>query len=105
MEEAQMTVLVAAASRHGATQEIAEAIAETLEAQDIPVEVARIEDVVTVFPYDSFVLGSAIYMGNWLRPARRFLDEHVEIISSSTDVALQQRPHRIAATRGGRRYR
>jgi menaquinone-dependent protoporphyrinogen oxidase len=82
MEEAQMTVLVAAASRHGATQEIAEAIAETLEAQDIPVEVARIEDVVTVFPYDSFVLGSAIYMGNWLRPARRFLDEHVEIIST-----------------------
>ena len=77
-----MIVLVAAASRHGATHEIAVAIGETLEALHVPVEVARIEDVVTVFPYDAFVLGSAIYLGSWLRPARRFLDEHVELIST-----------------------
>jgi menaquinone-dependent protoporphyrinogen oxidase len=73
-----MTVLVAAASRHRATQEIAEAIGETLEALHVPVEVARIEDIVTVFPYDAFVLGSAVYIGSWLRPARRFNEEHAE---------------------------
>jgi menaquinone-dependent protoporphyrinogen oxidase len=82
MDVRPMTVLVAAASRHGATQEIAEAIGETLQAENITVEVARLEDVATVFPYDAFVLGSAIYMGRWLRPAREFIDEHVELISA-----------------------
>jgi menaquinone-dependent protoporphyrinogen oxidase len=77
-----MTVLVAAASRHGATQEIAEAIGETLKALDVPVEVARIEDVTTVFPYDALVLGSAVYMGSWLRQAHDFLEEHVDLIAT-----------------------
>jgi menaquinone-dependent protoporphyrinogen oxidase len=77
-----MTVLVAAASRHGATHEIAEAIGETLEALHIPVVLARIEDVDTVFPYDALVLGSAVYMGNWLRPARDFIEEHAQLIAT-----------------------
>jgi menaquinone-dependent protoporphyrinogen oxidase len=75
-----MTVLVAFASKHGATEEIARAIGEVFEAQGVDVEVKRMEDVDTVVPYDAFVLGSAIYMGAWLRPARQFLDEHAEIL-------------------------
>ena len=46
-----MRVLVTYASRHGSTAEIAE----------------RVGQVMRV------VLGSAIYLGRWLRPARRFL--------------------------------
>lgn len=75
-----MTVLVASASRHGATGEIAHAIGEVLETQGVSVEVKRMEDVDTVLPYDAFVLGSAIYMGSWLRTARRFVDEHAEAL-------------------------
>jgi menaquinone-dependent protoporphyrinogen oxidase len=76
-----MTVLVASASRHGATEEIAKAIGETLAAQGVSVDVKRVEEVDTVLPYDAFVLGSAIYMGNWLRSARAFVDEHAEVLA------------------------
>jgi menaquinone-dependent protoporphyrinogen oxidase len=77
-----MTVLVAAASRHGATEEIAEAIGGTLQGLAIDVEVARLEDVATVYPYDAFILGSAVYRGSWLRPARQFLEEHAELLAT-----------------------
>jgi menaquinone-dependent protoporphyrinogen oxidase len=75
-----MTVLVASASKHGATAEIAQAIGEVIESQGVQVEIKRMEDVDTVMPYEAFVLGSAIYMGNWLRVARDFVDEHRDVI-------------------------
>jgi len=75
-------VLVASASRHGSTDEIAQAIGEVLRTQGLSVEVRRMEDVDTAFPYDAFVLGSAVYMGGWLRSAKRFLDVHGELIST-----------------------
>ena len=40
------------------------------------------EDVDTVFPYDAYVLGSAVYVGGWLRSANHFVDEHAELIST-----------------------
>jgi menaquinone-dependent protoporphyrinogen oxidase len=76
-----MTVLVTSASRHGSTEEIARMISEVLEAQGVDVEVKRMEDVDTVMPYEAFVIGSAVYMGNWLRTAREFVDEHVDTIA------------------------
>lgn len=76
-----MTVLVASASRHGSTAEIAQAIGEVLGSQGVEVEVKRMEDVDTVMPYDGFVLGSAVYMGNWLRVARDFVEEHGHVIA------------------------
>ena len=39
------------------------------------------EDVDTVLPYEAYVLGSAVYMGSWLRSARRFVDEHAELLA------------------------
>jgi menaquinone-dependent protoporphyrinogen oxidase len=75
-----MTVLVASASKHGATDEIAQAIGEVLEAQGVKAEVKRMQDVDTVMPYEAFVIGSAVYMGSWLRVARDFVDEHRDVI-------------------------
>jgi menaquinone-dependent protoporphyrinogen oxidase len=49
--------------------------------QGITVEVRRMEDVDTVLPYNAFVLGSAVYLGSWLRVARQFVDEHVEVLA------------------------
>lgn len=71
-----MNVLVAAASKHGATQEIAERIGADLAARGVAVEVRKLEDVGSLGDYEAFVLGSAVYLGNWLKPARRFLDAH-----------------------------
>jgi menaquinone-dependent protoporphyrinogen oxidase len=77
-----MTVLVAAASRHGATQEIAEMIGGVLQGLEIDIEVARLENVATVYPYEAFILGSAVYRGSWLRPARHFIAEHAAVLGS-----------------------
>jgi menaquinone-dependent protoporphyrinogen oxidase len=61
--------LVAAASRYGATAGIAEGIGRRLEDDDVG-------------GYDSVVLGSGVYAGRWLRPARRFVDEHTSELAS-----------------------
>jgi len=71
-----MTVLVAAASKHGATQEIAGRIGATLAEHGVGVEVRELGDVDDLRRYDAFVVGSGIYLGNWLKEARRFVDAH-----------------------------
>lgn len=73
-----MTVLVAAASKHGATAEIAEWIGAELLAHGVEAEVKRLEDVRELGRYEAFVIGSGVYLGNWLKEARRFLDAHAD---------------------------
>lgn len=69
-------VLVAVASRHGSTREIAEAIAGTLRDEGLDVVVSDAADVTDVTAYDAVVLGSAVYVGRWLEPARELVDAH-----------------------------
>ena len=72
-----MKVLVSAASKHGATADIARAIGNTLESAGIDVEVRPPEDVSSFEPYDGVVLGSAVYAGRWLGPMKRLIDREV----------------------------
>jgi menaquinone-dependent protoporphyrinogen oxidase len=71
-----MTVLVAAASKHGGTGEIAERVGADLAQRGFEVEVRKLEDVAGLGRYEAVVLGSGIYLGNWLKQARRFVDAH-----------------------------
>jgi menaquinone-dependent protoporphyrinogen oxidase len=72
-----MTVLVAAASKHGATAEIAARIGANLTTHGLDVEIKKIEEIAELSRYEAVVLGSGIYyLGTWLKPARRFLDAH-----------------------------
>jgi len=71
-----MKVLVAAASKHGATQQIAEAIGEELTARDLHVTMAHVEDVTSITEYDAVIMGSAIYFGKWMKPAKQFVTRH-----------------------------
>jgi menaquinone-dependent protoporphyrinogen oxidase len=64
-----MRVLVAYASRHGATQGIAERIAVTLHAAGIDADLRSTSSVKRVGEYDAFVIGSAAYMFHWLKDA------------------------------------
>ena len=66
-----MKVLVTAASRHGSTQMIADCIREELEAAGCRVHLADPDSVADVEEYDAVVLGSAVYAGHWLKPARK----------------------------------
>jgi len=64
-----MHVLVAYASRHGATQGIAERIAETLKSDGLEAEARPAGSVKSLAGYDAFVIGSAAYMFHWLKEA------------------------------------
>ena len=69
-----MTILVTAASRHNATNEVAQAIASTLTRAGLDVVVRRPEEVGHLGTYEAVVLGSAIYAGHWLKPAKDLIE-------------------------------
>lgn len=69
-----MKALVTAASKHGATREIGETIARVLSEHGVSAEFVEIDEVENLAGYDAYVVGSAIYLGNWLKEARRFID-------------------------------
>ncbi len=61
-----MRILVSAASKHGATAEMASVMAAEMRARGIEVDLLEPNDVGDVSQYDGFVLGSAVYAGHWL---------------------------------------
>jgi menaquinone-dependent protoporphyrinogen oxidase len=71
-----MRVLITAATRHDATREIAEAIGAGLAERGIDTETRPIDEVTDLSGYDAVVLGSAVYMGRWLKPARQFVEHN-----------------------------
>jgi len=71
-----MKVLVAVASRHNATRDIAEVIADELRACGLEVDLRDAEAVSKITDYQAVVLGSAVYTGDWLPNARHFVRAH-----------------------------
>ena len=69
-------ILVAYASRAGATGGVAEAIGEVLCDAGTAVDVRLAKDVTDVSPYRAVVVGSAIYMGRWMSEAVKFVETH-----------------------------
>lgn len=69
-------ILVAFASKHGATAEIAAHVAQTLRDAGHEVDLAPVADVADLAPYHAVVLGSAVYAGHWRKEAAHFLKEH-----------------------------
>lgn len=81
-----MHILVTYASRHHATARMAEAIAQVLQdpPDDLPaatVDVHAVDDVGELDDYDAVVLGSAVYLGRWLKQARRFARENARALT------------------------
>ncbi|MEU7788920.1 flavodoxin domain-containing protein [Amycolatopsis sp. NPDC049159] len=79
-----MKVLVAVATRHGSTREIAESVATALGsaltgagARSV-VEVRDAALVHSIEGFDAVVLGSAVYLGHWLEPARKLAESCAE---------------------------
>jgi menaquinone-dependent protoporphyrinogen oxidase len=76
-----MAVLVAYASKHGSTREIAEAIASTLSDRGREAEAKSVNTVSELADYDAVVLGSAIYYGSWLTEAADFAISHRNVLA------------------------
>ena len=65
-------VLVSVASEHGSTTEIARLIGQTLDNDHIAVDIVPPAAVDSIDDYNAVVLGSAVYAGHWLAPAKNF---------------------------------
>jgi menaquinone-dependent protoporphyrinogen oxidase len=82
-----MRVLVSAASKHGATAEIAERIGAVLRRSlaqrdpEVEVVVRPAHEVGRLDGFDAFVLGSAVYMGHWLEAARDLVRRNAETLT------------------------
>jgi menaquinone-dependent protoporphyrinogen oxidase len=74
-------VLVAYASKYGATKEIAEKIGLVLKETGLVVDVLPAERVADLTPYGAVVLGSAVYIGGWRKAAARFLRTHEKTLA------------------------
>jgi menaquinone-dependent protoporphyrinogen oxidase len=82
LHSAPVRVLVAYASRHGATRGIAQRIAHTLEQRGIEVALQPAEQVGALADFDGFVIGSAAYMSHWLKDATRLVRQHGPLLAN-----------------------
>jgi menaquinone-dependent protoporphyrinogen oxidase len=74
-------VLVAHASRHGSTAEIADRIAERLAAAGLDAVAMDVDDVADDTVFDAYVVGGAAYMFHWLKPATAFVRRNEELLA------------------------
>lgn len=68
-----MKILVAYATQHGSTREIAERIAARLREAGHVVEAQPITDADNLAGFEAFVIGGAAYIGRWLKGASDFV--------------------------------
>ncbi len=71
-------VMVAYATKMGATREIAEAIGITLRGAGMEATVSDASEVATLAGYDAAVVGSAVYMAHWRPEAVEVLERQAE---------------------------
>jgi len=74
-------VLVAYATKYGATAEIAAKIGQVLREAGLRADVLPAERAGDLAPYTAVVLGSAVYIGRWRKEAARFLKAHEQALA------------------------
>jgi menaquinone-dependent protoporphyrinogen oxidase len=77
-------LLVTYASKYGATREIAERVGYVLRQAGLDVDIRPVADVRDVDPYQAVILGSAVYIGKWMKSACEFMKKY--------EVSLAARP-------------
>jgi menaquinone-dependent protoporphyrinogen oxidase len=70
------SILIAYATRHGSTREVAEAISARLSERGAAIEMQLVAKVRSVEGFDAVVLGAPIYSGRWDPHAVKFLKRH-----------------------------
>jgi menaquinone-dependent protoporphyrinogen oxidase len=90
-------VLVAYATKHGSTREVAEAVADALRAAAHDVDVLAAAEVRTLDGYDAVVLGGALYTGRWHREAVGFLKRHRHALGATSFAVFAMGPKSLEA--------
>jgi menaquinone-dependent protoporphyrinogen oxidase len=80
-DDMKKKVLVAYASKYGATAEIADKIGEVLNNAGLPTDVSPVKQVSDLTKYNAVVLGSAVYIGLWRKEAVKFLKSNQKTLA------------------------
>jgi menaquinone-dependent protoporphyrinogen oxidase len=80
-DEMNTQVLVAYATKYGATAEIAERIGQVLRQAGLRTDVLPVDRVSDLTPYKAVVLGSAVYIGRWRKEAAKFLKANEKVLA------------------------
>ena len=81
-------ILVAYATTHGSTQEIAESVAEALRERGLEVDVQQAGKVGSLEGYKAVVLGAPLYMFHLHGDARRFLTKFRKVLEAGMPAAI-----------------
>lgn len=76
-----VTVLVAYASKYGATAEIAEKIGQLLRQEDLQADVLPVNRVGNLTQYKAVIIGSAVYIGKWRKEVVKFLRTNEKLLA------------------------
>jgi menaquinone-dependent protoporphyrinogen oxidase len=75
-------ILVAYATKHGATFEIAERIGKKLEENNLKVEILPAKQVKDLTGYAAVIIGSGVYIGQWIKDAGKFLHANETVLKT-----------------------
>ena len=81
-------ILVAFATTHGSTQEIAEVMAGTIREQGVDLDLKPVSSVKTLDGYEAVILGSALYIGHMQKDALKFLSRFNRALSTGFPIAI-----------------
>jgi menaquinone-dependent protoporphyrinogen oxidase len=76
-----MKVLIAYASKYGATREIAERLADRIRAAGLEAQAQPMTTVSDLSAYDAVVIGSAAYIGHWQKEATEFVQSNSAVLA------------------------
>jgi menaquinone-dependent protoporphyrinogen oxidase len=85
-------ILMSVASKHGSTVEIAETVANVLRDRGHEVVAVPPVDVCSLAGFPVVILGSAVYLGRWLKPATHLVDRLVNDLATRTVYAFSSGP-------------
>jgi menaquinone-dependent protoporphyrinogen oxidase len=77
-----MKILVTSASKHGSTEGIGAFIAGRLRERGLDADAIPLDEVDGLLGYDAVVLGSAVYIGSWMKEAKAFVKTKREHLAS-----------------------
>jgi len=77
-----MTVLVAYATKYGGTRAIAEHIAQTMHGCGVDARARSVASAADLSTYAGFIVGSALYMGSWMKEAVAFTQKNRPVLAS-----------------------
>ena len=87
-----MKALVAYASKHGTTNAIAKRIADGLSTAGQAAEAKPVQAAGALAGYDAYVVGSAAYVGSWLKDATEFVRDHQAVLATKPVWLFNSRP-------------